>query len=235
MIVRGDLVVTVTELATLESFKNTEIKCKVRGGYGGRGGQSTVTWVIPAGTVVQAGDELVRLDTKIIEETVSLGKTDTNIAKAALARATADLATAEIAIDAYQKGRYRSQMKSLEKQFEIAKWNLSTARAMHQDTESLFKQGYVTELEVEGSGYTVTEAELELNVTETEIDVLSRLTRAMELETLNGQLTATRARLKGRKAGLELEQGRLDLASEELENCVIRAEQIGRASCRERV
>ncbi len=72
-ITRGDLVVTVTEQGTLESSKNTEIKCKVRGGYGGRGGDSTVTWVIPAGTVVRPGDELVRLDTKIIEETVSLG------------------------------------------------------------------------------------------------------------------------------------------------------------------
>ncbi len=58
-ITRGDLLVTVTEQGTLESSHNREIKCKVRG-------FSTATWAIPAGTVVKPGDELVRLDTKII-------------------------------------------------------------------------------------------------------------------------------------------------------------------------
>ena len=91
----------------------------------------------------------------------------------------------------------------------------------------MFQQGYVTELEVEANGYTVRQAELELAVKETEIDVLSRLTKTMELETLNGQVVATNARLEGRKAGLALEQGRLDLALEELENCVIKSPKSG--------
>jgi multidrug efflux pump subunit AcrA (membrane-fusion protein) len=226
-ITRGDLVVTVTEVGTLESSKNTEIKCQIRGGYGGRGGQSTVTWVIPTGTVVQPGDELVRLDTKIIEETISLGKTDTNIAKAALARTKADVANAEIAIDGYLKGRYRSQMESLEKQLKIAKRNFLTSQTMLSKAGTLFQQGYLTEVDLEVNGYTVTQAELELKVKETEIDVLSRLTKAMELETINGQLMATKARLEGRTAGLELEQGRLDLALEEFERCVIQAPKSG--------
>ena len=68
-ITRGDLLVTVTEQGTLESSNNAEIKCKVRG-------FSTVTWVVPGGTVVAQGDELVRLDTKVIEEEVSLTKTN---------------------------------------------------------------------------------------------------------------------------------------------------------------
>ena len=224
---RGTLLVSIKEEGTLESSRNTEIKCEVRGGYGGRGGMSTVTWVIQPGSTVKKGDELVRLDTKIIEETVSLGKTDTNNAKAALARAEADLATAKIAVKAYEQGRFRSQMKALEKQRKIAQWNLETAQGMLRDSESLFAKGFVTELEVKGNGYTVKQAELERNVVNTQIDVLSRLTRAMELETLNGQLTATTARVDGRKAGLELEQSRLDLAEEEFKRCTIRAPQDG--------
>ena len=55
-ITRGDLLVTVTEQGVLESAENTEIKCQVRG-------QNTVLWVIESGTIVQPGDELVRLDT----------------------------------------------------------------------------------------------------------------------------------------------------------------------------
>ncbi len=227
IVTRGELVVKVTEQGTLESSKNTEIKCNVRGGYGGRGGESTVIWVIPAGTVVKSGDELVRLDTKVIEETISLGKTDTNNAKSELARAMADVAKAQLAVDAYLSGRYRSQLKSLEMQLAIAKRNLNTSQTILRAAETLFKQGNISELELEGNGYAVTQAKLEVNVKETEIDVLSRLTKVMELETLGGQLTATTARLEGRKAGLALEQSRLDLALEELENCVVKAEKSG--------
>ena len=223
-ITRGDLIVTETVEGTLESSKNTEIKCNIRGGYGGRGGASTVTWVIPSGTVVQAGDELVRLDTKILEETVSLGKTDVHIATAALARAEVDLSTAKVAIDGYLEGSYRAQMKSLERRLVTGKANLRSAEKMLAHSRLLFKRGYVTDLELKGNAFTVTQAELELKVTETQMDVLRRLTRAMQLETLNGQLNATKERLEGRKAGLVLEERRRDLAMEELEDCVIKAE-----------
>ena len=156
---------------TLESSNNTEIKCKVRG-------FSTVTWVVPGGTVVAQGDELVRLDTKVIEEEVSLTKTNYHIAKATLERSKADVAKAEIAIDAYKEGRLLSELRNLEKELEAAKRNLRVARKILGRTESLFKQGYVTELEVQGNEFTVTQAELELKVKETEIRVLKDFTQS---------------------------------------------------------
>ena len=61
---RGELVVSVTEQGTLESSNNTEIKCRVRG-------SNTITFVIESGTEVQAGEELIRLDTLVIEEEIS--------------------------------------------------------------------------------------------------------------------------------------------------------------------
>ena len=218
---------SVTESGTVESSRATEIKCEIRGGYGGRGGRSTVTWVIPSGSVVEEGDELVRLDTKVIEETISLGKTDTNIAQAALVRTETEVSKAKVAIDAYLNGTYRSQMSELEKQRTVAERNLSASKTLLSKTESLFHKGYATTLEVEAHRYTVMQAELELEVKRTEIDVLQRLTRAMQLETLNGQFIATQARLEGRKAGLILEQSRLELALEEFEKSVIRAPRAG--------
>ncbi len=219
-IARGELLVTVTEQGTLESSNNTEIKCKVRG-------FSTVTWVVPGGTVVSQGDELVRLDTKVIEEQVSLTKTNTYIATATLERSKADVAKAEIAIDAYKKGRFLSQLKLLEKELEAAKRNLRVARKMLGRSESLFKQGYVTELEVQGNEFTVTQAELELKVKETEIKVLQEFTRQMELETLNGNLTASKSKRAADEAGLAMETKRKTRAKEEFEACIITAERGG--------
>ncbi len=217
---RGDLRVTVTEQGTLESSNNTEIKCKVRG-------FSMVTWVVPTGTVVQAGDELVRLDTKVIEEQHSLTKTDTFIAQATLEQTKANVAKSEIAIDAYKEGRFKSQLQRLQMELEANKRNLRTARKMHERSEALFRQGYVTELEVDGNAFTVKQAELELKVKETEIKVLKEFTREMELETLRGNLTANNSKLAADEAGLAMEIKRRDRAEQELKDCVITAETSG--------
>jgi HlyD family secretion protein len=219
-IARGDLIVTVTEQGTMESSNNTEIKCEVRG-------FSTVTYVVPAGTVVEPGDDLVRLDEKIIDEKHSLTKTNTFIAQATLAETTANVEKAKIAIDAYKEGRFVSQLQALEGQLAENKRNLRVARKMHERSETLFRQGYVTELEVDGNGFTVTQAELELKVKETEIKVLKEFTREMELKSMEGNLTASKSKLAADQAGLAMEEKRRDRARQELIDCVIKAKKGG--------
>lgn len=219
-ITTNDLIVSVTEQGTLESSNNTEIKCQVRG-------FSTVTYVVPTGTVVKEGQELVRLDTKIIEEQHSLTKTNTFIAQATLAESKANVEKARISIDAYDKGRFRSQLQTLEKDLAAHKRNLRTARKMRDRSETLFRQGYVTQLEVESNAFTVTQAELELKVKETEIHALKEFTRKMEMETLKGNLTASESKLTADEAGLAMEVKRRDRAEQELEDCVIRAKKNG--------
>ena len=85
-------------------------------------------------------------------------------------------------------------LKSLERSLKIAETNLLTAQKMLAHSNDLFKRGYVTELEVEGNAFTVTQAELELKVIQTEIDVLNKYTKEMQLETLNGNLKASKSK-----------------------------------------
>ncbi|MCP4453827.1 MAG: hypothetical protein GY809_20390 [Planctomycetes bacterium] len=219
-VTRGDLVVTVTEQGTLESSNNTEIKCKVRG-------WSLVTWVIEGGTVVEAGDELVRLDTKRIEDAISQQTTTYHTSAATLAQSKAAVANAKIAIPAYLEGSYQTQLQSLNRSLTIAKTNLETAQKMLDNTEKMFRRGYVTNLEVEGNAFTVTQAELELKVVETEIDVLNKYTKEMRMETLNGNLKASKSKLQADEAGFSMDEARLERAKRELEDCVIRAERGG--------
>ncbi len=219
-ITRGDLVVTVTEQGTLESSNNTEIKCKVRG-------WSLVTWVIEGGTVVEANDVLVRLDTKRIEDAISQQTTTYHTSAATLAQSKAEVAKAKIAIPAYLEGSYQTQLKSLERSRTIAATNLETAKKMLANTKKMFRRGYVTELEVEGNAFTVTQAELELEVVKTEIDVLNKYTKEMRLETLNGNLKANKSKLQADEAGFTMDEGRLQRAHDELKDCVIKAERPG--------
>jgi len=217
---RGDLVVSVTEQGMLESSNNTEVKCKVRG-------YNTVIWVVEGGTEVKAGDELVRLDTKRIEDAVSLQTTNFHTATATLEESLAEVEKAKIAIPAYLEGEYRSRREGLERQLEVKKTNLDFAKQMLDDAEKLFNRGYVTELEVEGNRFTVKQAELELEVVETQLSVLQKYTREMRMETLKGNLAANESKLQADKAGLEMDKGRLALAQKELENCIIKAERSG--------
>lgn len=217
---RGKLVVSVVEQGTLESSNNTEIKCDVRG-------FSTVTYVVPTGTIVEEGQELVRLDTKVIEEQYSLTKTNTFIAQATLAQTKANFEKSKIAIEAYEEGRYRSEMQALEKELAAHERNLRAARKLYERSKDLFRQGYVTKLEVEGNAFAVTQAELEVEVKETEITVLKDFTRKMQMETLNGNLTAVQSKLAADEAGLAMEIKRRDRAEQELSDCVIRAKQKG--------
>ncbi len=217
---RGNLTVSVTEQGTLESSNNTEIKCKVRG-------FSTVTYVVPTGTIVEEGQELVRLDTKVLEEQYSLTKTNTFIAEATLAETEANVETSKIKIKAYEEGVYRSELQSLENDLADKQRNLRASQESYDRSKTLFRQGFSTELEVEGNSIAVKQAELELKVKETEISVLKDYTRRMQMETFKGNLTAQMSKLAADKAGLAMEIKRRDRAKQELEDCVIRAEKRG--------
>ncbi len=219
-ITRGELIVTVTEQGTLQSADNTEIKCKVRG-------QSTVIWVIEGGTQVKPGDELVRLDTLALEDAISERTKYAQLTRSGAQRAKANVARAQLAIPEYLQGRYRSQLMTLEKDLAIAQSNLRTAQNMLDHAEMMAKRGYVSELEVQEKTFAVTQAELNVDVKKTEIDVLKRFTKPMELETLNGNLNAAKARFAAEDERAQMDAQRRDLALEELEYCVMKAQRSG--------
>ena len=219
-VTRGDLIVTTTEEGVLESSDNTEIKCKVRG-------QSTVTWVIESGTQVRPGDELVRLDTLAIEEAISERTKYAHWSRSSAERSEADVARAELAISEYQEGRYRTQLMNLEKDLTIAMSNERTAQNMLAHAETMAERGYVSGLDVEDKRFARTRAELNVDVTKTRIAVLKRFTKAMELETLRGNLEATRARHAANEERARMDTARRDLAVEELGYCVMKAERSG--------
>ena len=96
---------------------------------------------------------------------------------------------------------------------------LDHAQAMHQ-------RGYRSELDVEEKKLAVKQTQLALEVSKTEIEVLD-YTKAMELETLKGNLAAARAEFSGRDERAFADAARRDRALKELEHCVVKAERAG--------
>lgn len=219
-IMRGDLIVTITEQGTLESADNSEIKCRVRG-------RSTIIWVIESGSMVQPGDELVRLDTLAIEDAIAERTKYAHLTRSGAERAKADVARAELAIPEYLEGRYRTQLMTLEKDLAVFMSNERTAQNMLAHAQMMAERGYVSGLELQERRFAVTQAELNVDVKKTEIEALKHFTKAMELESLRGNLNAARSRYDAEAERAHMDAARRDLAVEELENCVIRAERAG--------
>jgi len=219
-ITRRDLTVTAMEQGVLESAENTEIKCKVRD-------HNTIIWVIKSGSIVKAGDELLRLDTLAIEDAIAELTKTAHLTRSGAERAKADVARAELAVPEYLEGRFRTALMTLEKTLAIAKSNQLTAQNMLTHAETMDQRGYVSGLELQEKRFAVTQAQLYADLTQTQIQELTDFTKAMEMETLRGALNAARARYTAEAERALMDVARLDLARDELKNCVVRAERGG--------
>lgn len=217
---RGDLFVTVTEEGALESSDNTEIRCKVRG-------QSVITWVIESGTHVEQGDELVRLDTLAIEDAIAERTKYSHWSRSSAERSAANVVRSELAISEYLEGRYSTQLMDLKKDLTVAKSNRLTAQNLLNHSETMAQRGYVSDLDVEDATAARIRAELNVEVTNKQMEVLQQYTKAMELETLKGNLEATRARHAANVERAKMDEARRVLAVEEFGYCVMKAERSG--------
>jgi multidrug efflux pump subunit AcrA (membrane-fusion protein) len=219
-ITRGNLLVTVTEQGILESSENTEIKCQVRG-------YNTVIWVIDSGTLVKPGDELVRLDTLLIEEEIDERTKYAHWSRAGAEYYKARAARAELAVSEYEQGRYVSELATLEKDLAVAESRLRTARNMLEHAKMMFESDYVSELDVEEKEFAFKQAGLDLELKKTQIDVLKRFTKEEQLQTLRGDLAAEKAQYAANAERAMADASRRDRALAEFEHCVVKAEKAG--------
>ena len=109
----------------------------------------------------------------------------------------------------------------------VAESNLRSAENMLSHAEMMAESGYVSELDVEEKEFAVTQAKLDLEVKKTQIDVLKRFTKAEQLETLKGNLAATKANHAANVERAMADASRRDRALEEFEHCVVKAERGG--------
>lgn len=219
-IARGDLRVTIVEQGLLESSDNVEIKSKVRG-------RNTVLWVIPSGSMVQPGDELVRLDKSFIQEQIDERTKYAHWSQSAADGSAARLTSAKLAVEMYPKGQYLSELRTLEKNLAVAQTQLTSAQDMLDYVRLMSKSGYRNEIEIEEKQFAVDQARLEVELKRTQIDVLQEYTQAEQMQTLNGRLASTEATHKANVERATADASRRDRALEELPHCVVVAERAG--------
>jgi len=216
----GRLLITVTEDGNLESASNVEVRCQVAGG-------GTIIWIIPDGSMVEAGQELVRLDQSVIEDQLNTQKITYEKAVETKIQADEDFAASSIAVKEYDLGTYLKDLQSAESQIKIAMENLRSAENTLSHTERMFRKGFVTALQLDADKFAVERAKLDLDAAQISKKVLQDFTRQKTLKGLQATRDAAEARTRSEQAALNLEKAKLDRLQNQLKYTVIKAPQRG--------
>ncbi|MEM8668375.1 MAG: efflux RND transporter periplasmic adaptor subunit [Planctomycetota bacterium] len=217
---RGELKVTVTENGMLESSRNEEIKCMVKGG-------TTVLWVIETGTFVEPGDELVRLDDAVITENITQQQITYERAVAQQIVARGDVDVAETNIEEYLNGTYLEERNTIEKDIFDAEELVNKKQLAFESAERMASKGVFSSLQLAGEEFARDSARKDLELKKKQLETLEKYKKKKMLQQLNSALDAAQANLAAQDAALKLEADRLKRDKEQLENCVIRAKTAG--------
>ncbi len=219
-VIRGNLVIVVTEDGNVESSTNVDVKCEVAGG-------STILWLVKDGTRVDEGDDLVRLDSSTIEDQVNSQKIAYAKAQAAMIEAEKTFSASKIAVQEFIEGNYVQQIQDAEGKITVAMENLRSAQNSMLHTDRMARKGYVTSLQAEAQAFAVEQAKINLSSAHTAKTVLEKFTKPKMLVDLESKRDTAEAKMHSEEAAFALETARLKRLQTQLEKCTVIAPHSG--------
>src|SRR5437762_7015895 len=180
---QGSYDFVVIEQGTVESARNTELRCQVRsrsggGGGGDRGGgglggrSTTIIDVVPEGTIVQEGETVVELDSSSLQLEENAQKILVSTRESQLAQAQNSLKAAETAKMEYLEGLYVSQEKLILAELFLAEQNYRTALQGLTSAKSLLEKNIITGLQLESAAVAVENQKNALDNAQTKLATL---------------------------------------------------------------
>ncbi|MEZ6118819.1 MAG: HlyD family efflux transporter periplasmic adaptor subunit [Pirellulaceae bacterium] len=221
---RGTFVHEVVERGEIESSRNTEIRCEVKG----RNSDGTaILEVVDEGTRVQEGEILVKLDSSALEQELIEQQIACNNSESLMIQARNTLEAAEIAKKEYIEGTFKQECQTIEGEIAVAEENLRRAQQYLKYSESLAAKGYVTDLQLEGDRFAVEKALNELAAAETKLKVLQEYTMPKMSKELDAAIESGAAMYRSEESSFRLEQERKKEIEDQIGKCIIRAPQDG--------
>lgn len=227
--------VILEEKGELKAANSIEIRSEVEG-------KATIISIIDEGKYVKKGDLLVEMasdtiDTNIrdteIKEANALAAyeaarkeyeilQDENASK--IRKAELALQLAQLGYDKYKSGESMELRQTAELALAKARSVLERAQSDLKDSEDLFKQGFITRIELENDKFEAYEAELELQKAQTALEVLEKYTIPMALREKSSDVTEAEKELdRTRKAAAASEaKAQADVAGKKSELDLVR-------------
>ena len=230
VVVRGPLVIGVTEAGMIQNRERVIVKSEVEG-------TTTILWLVPEGTNVKAGDPLIDLDASKLQDdraqqyilvmnteaayvrarenvTITDSQGQSDIAKADL-----DLKLAQRDLTMYLEGQYIRDRAKCDADIQLANEALQRAKDKLDWSTKLAGEGYITKTELEADKSAHIKGTLDLELANGALDMLEKHTKPRTIQKLQSDVEqAERALDRGqKKAAADLLQAQADLKAKESE------------------
>ena len=197
---RGPLRISVSEAGTIEAREKVVLKCEVDER------STTITYIVPEGTRVEAGDLVVELDASVLtdelyDEEIDVLDTEArflasrenlevvkNQAEADLAQAELDLRFAREDVKKYVEGEYPKQLLELSNAVTLAEEQATQAADRLRWSEQLHDNGFLSGGELDRDRLAQKSAELEVELARAEVALLEDYTHGRELAQLESNV-----------------------------------------------
>lgn len=217
-VIHGPFEHRVLERGEIESSSNVEVRCEVRS-RSSAGIQ--ILEIVPEGTVVAPGDQLVRLDDAGLQQELIQQQIVVSTSQSTAIEAKATLDDAKLALKEYEDGTFLELEEQQESAVFVAREDLRRAEEYLQYSKRLAERGYIPEAQLEADTFAVEKERKELGVTETKLKVLRDFTKEKMITKLKADIATAGARLKSREKTLELDELRLQEIQDQIEKCII--------------
>ena len=204
---RETMKITIVDRGSVESAENNEITCKVKAKTQG-GSASTIRWIIDNGSYVKKGDTLVELDDsalqdQLLQQQIDLAnaegawlqaeeqyKIDVSDAEGAIKTAEVSLDVKKIQLEEYIKGLFTQNQVDLENQLTMARSDVVMWEERSAWSERMSRPGrqYVTVAQAEADRARLLSCRLTLKKIETQLKVLTDLTKEKTVTDYRGQV-----------------------------------------------
>ncbi|GIK17386.1 MAG: hypothetical protein BroJett003_23500 [Planctomycetota bacterium] len=214
---RRSFTVSLQEKGELKAASSREVKCEVEG-------RSTVIFLIPEGTSVKEGDELVRLASNEIEDNVRQQQLQLTSAEAARDAAEtnliiqrqqnkSDIEQAKLKVDLanldlekYKLGDWDVAQRDADIAIDQARMTLERAEEEFLASKDLFEKKYITATEYRQDEFEKRRAEWELEKAEKAKWLLLNYTHKMDIQTKESAVTEAASELERVEKNAEAEE-----------------------------
>jgi HlyD family secretion protein len=215
---------SVVEQGEVESSLNVEIKSRVKS-RNTSGMQ--LLWVIPEGTVVEQGAEVVKLDASALEQERDTQKIACNTSLAVKIQADNTYQASVIARTEYLEGTFQQEKQTIQSEIFVAEENQRRAENYAKYSQRLAGKGFVTAQQLEADRFAVQKAKSDLELAKRKLFVLESYTREKTLRTLESDIATNKAKWDSEEESYKLELKKLAEIEQQIEGCTIKAPQAG--------
>ena len=224
----------VVERGEIESSSNVEVRSQVQLRSSGSGGGMAIIEIVPEGTVVSEGDQLVKLDDSALRDELTQQQNVVNASDSLVIQSVANLETAKIAKEEYEQGTFKQDEETLQSAAFVAEENLRRAQEYARHSERLASRGYVTQVQLEADKFAVKKAEADLAPGEHQADGHPHLHQEKMVEQLDANIKIADAKLKADEKTNAVDRAKLEFVQSQIDKCVIKAPAGGPSRVRQR-